>query len=84
MSLRRSFGSRKPTQTSNSAPGTAGPRSTGRLQRAIDEAARREIVAALKETKGNVAAAGRALGVTEMGIRKRLRSMRIDPGDYRR
>jgi DNA-binding NtrC family response regulator len=64
--------------------GRAGPRSTGRLQRAIDEAARREIVAALKETGGNVAAASRALGVTEMGLRKRLRSMTVDPGRFRR
>src|SRR4051812_32685012 len=51
-------------------PGTAGPRSAGRLQRALDDAARREIRAALRETDGNVASAARALGVTEMGIRK--------------
>lgn len=65
-------------------PGQAGPRSSGRLQRAIDATVRREIVAALRETKGNVAAAARALGVTEMGLRKRLRSTAIDPDDYRR
>ena len=65
-------------------PGKAGPRSAGRLQRAIDDAVRREILAALKETAGNVAAAARALGLTEKGLRKRLSSMRIDPNRYRR
>lgn len=64
-------------------PGSAGPRSTGRLQRAIDEVVKREIGAALRETGGNVAASARALGITEMAMRKRLRSLRIDPGRYR-
>jgi DNA-binding NtrC family response regulator len=50
----------------------------------LDEAARREIEAALKETGGNVAAAARALGVTEKGLRIRLQSMRIDPDQFRR
>lgn len=64
-------------------PGTAGPRSAGRLQRAIDAAVKREIVAALRETGGNVAATARALGVTEMAVRKRLRSLGLDPASYR-
>ena len=64
-------------------PGAAGPRSTGRLQRAIDEVVKREIEAALRESGGNVAASARALGITEMAIRKRLRSLRIDPDTYR-
>jgi transcriptional regulator with GAF, ATPase, and Fis domain len=63
--------------------GTSGPRSTGRLQRAIDATVRKEIQAALRETTGNVAAAARLLGVTEMAIRKRLRSLQIDPNRFR-
>jgi transcriptional regulator with GAF, ATPase, and Fis domain len=63
--------------------GTAGPRSTGRLQRAIDATVRKEIQAALRETAGNLAAAARLLGVTEMAIRKRLRSLQIDPNRFR-
>jgi DNA-binding NtrC family response regulator len=64
--------------------GAAGPRSGGRLQRAIDQAVRREVGEALRETTGNVAAAARTLGVTEMGLRKRLRSLGMDPGRYRK
>jgi transcriptional regulator with GAF, ATPase, and Fis domain len=63
--------------------GSAGPRSAGRLQGAIDAVVRREIGAALRESRGNVAAAARALGITEMAIRKRLRSLRINPNAYR-
>ena len=69
--------------TGSRKPGTAGPRSAGRLQRAIDLTVAREVKAALRETKGNVAAAARLLGVTEMAIRKRLRTMQIDPNRYR-
>lgn len=72
------------TRRRKPSPGAAGPRSGGRLQRALDATARREIEAALKESNGNVAEAARFLGVTEMGIRKRLRSLGIDPGRFRR
>jgi len=76
---------KRSTRTSRrkAKPGSAGPRSTGRLQRAIDEVVRREIEAALRENGGNVAASARALGVTEMALRKRLRSLGIDPNSYR-
>lgn len=65
-------------------PGSSGPRSAGRLQKALDTTARREIEAALRASEGNVAGAARSLGVTEMGIRKRLRSLGIDPDRFRR
>ena len=64
-------------------PGTAGPRSAGRLQMAIDATVRREIGAALRETEGNVTHAAKALGVTMMALRKRMRAMHIDPNAYR-
>lgn len=72
------------TRRRKARPGAAGPRSGGRLQRALDATARREIEAALRESNGNVAGAARSLGVTEMGIRKRLRSLGIDPDRFRR
>jgi DNA-binding NtrC family response regulator len=65
-------------------PGTTGPRSTGRLQRAIDEAVRREIAAALRETGGNVVRAAQALGISQPGLYKRLTALGIDPAKYRR
>lgn len=74
---------RSPTRRQTAPAGSAGPRSSGRLQRAIDAVVVREIVAALRENGGNVAASARALGITEMAIRKRLRSLRIDPDAYR-
>lgn len=74
---RRAVISRKPQ------PGAAGPRSAGRLQGAIDAAARREIEAALKETTGNLTHAARALGVSRMGLWKRLTALGIDPDRYR-
>jgi len=77
MTVRRNPTARKPR------PGTTGPRSGGRLQRALDATAKREIEAALRETGGNVAGAARTLGVTEMGIRKRLRSLGINPDRFR-
>ena len=65
-------------------PSAAGPRSAGRLQRAIDAAARREIEAALTETGGNVFQAARALGISQPGIYKRLSGLKIDVSKYRR
>jgi DNA-binding NtrC family response regulator len=66
------------------AAGKAGPRSAGRLQRALDAAATREIRAALNETKGNMAEAARRLGVSYKGLWKRLRSLAIDPDRFRK
>jgi transcriptional regulator with GAF, ATPase, and Fis domain len=74
---RRTTSSRKPR------PGTAGPRSGGRLQRAIDATARREIEAALRETEGNVTHAARALGVTRVALIKRIRSLGIEAAKFR-
>lgn len=65
-------------------PGTTGPRSAGRLQRAIDEAARREIAAALREMGGNVVHAARALGISQPSIYGRMGVLGIDPAKYRR
>lgn len=69
---------RKPT------PGTAGPRSAGRLQRALDATAKREIDAALREAQGNIAEAARRLGVSYKGLWKRLDSLRINPDRFRK
>lgn len=71
------------TRPSKQKPGTAGPRSAGRLQMAIDATVRREIETALRETDGNVTHTAKALGVTMMALRKRMRAMRIDPNTYR-
>lgn len=65
-------------------PGAAGPRSAGRLQRAIDEVVRREISAALTETNGNVSEAARVLGVSRRGLWARLNSLAIDPETFRK
>lgn len=54
-----------------------GPRTYGRLQRALDDAARREIEAALKETGGNVSEAARVLGITRASLWARMRSLNI-------
>jgi DNA-binding NtrC family response regulator len=65
------------------APGAAGPRSAGRLQQAIDEVVRREILAALEETRGNVTHAAAALGITRVALIQRLRSLGIDAKRFR-
>jgi transcriptional regulator with GAF, ATPase, and Fis domain len=64
-------------------PGTSGPRSGGRLQRALDATARREIEAALRENGGNVTRAATALGLTRVGLIKRLGSLNIDARRFR-
>jgi DNA-binding NtrC family response regulator len=64
-------------------PGTAGPRSAGRLQRAIDASVTREIEAALRETAGNVTRSAAALGITRAALIGRLRSLGIDAAAYR-
>jgi len=65
-------------------PGTAGPRSAGRLQRAIDAAAHKEIRAALEENEGNVTHAAKALGITSRALWKRMATLEIDPNAFRR
>lgn len=60
-------------------PGTAGPRSAGRLQRALDETATREIKAALREA-GGVVAAARLLGISKVALWKRMRALSIAAG----
>jgi DNA-binding NtrC family response regulator len=72
---------RPKTTTRNPKP-KGGPRTYGRLQRALDDAARREIEAALKETGGNVTHAAKALGISRISLRARMNALRIDtPAD---
>jgi sigma-54 dependent transcriptional regulator, acetoin dehydrogenase operon transcriptional activator AcoR len=65
-------------------PGKTGPRSAGRLQHAMDDAARREILAALRETSGNVVHAARALGISQPSLYSRMAALGIDPAKHRR
>ena len=60
-----------------------GPRTFGRLQQALDKAARREISAALTESQGNVTEAATALGISRRGLWKRMAALGIDPGAHR-
>jgi len=73
-----------PIRRRSPPPGSAGPRSTGRLQLVLDATATREIEKALRETEGNIAAAARALGVSYKGLWKRLGSLGIDPNRFRK
>jgi DNA-binding NtrC family response regulator len=57
-----------------------GPRTHGRLQRALDEAAKREIEAALKETAGNVSEAARVLGIGRPRLWARMQALSISSG----
>ena len=74
---------RRKTSPAQPKPGAAGPRSTGRLQRALDATAKREIEAALKESGGNVVKAARALGIANLPCTSRLRSLCINPALFR-
>lgn len=58
-------------------PGAAGSRSGGRLQRALDSAARHEIETALRETDGAVVAAARLLGISKVALWKRMKALGI-------
>jgi DNA-binding NtrC family response regulator len=60
-----------------------GPRSHGRLQRALDAAATKVIRAALRETSGNVRDAASLLGINRISLVKRLKTLAIDPNRYR-
>jgi DNA-binding NtrC family response regulator len=54
-----------------------GPRTYGRLQRALDDAARREIEAALRETGGSPTEAAKILGITRASLWSRMKSLGI-------
>lgn len=58
-------------------PGTAGPRSTGRLQRAIDATVAREIKTALAEAGGVITDAARLLGISRIALRARMNALGI-------
>lgn len=60
-----------------------GPRTYGRLQRALDDTARREIQAALKEASGNVTGAASLLGISRRWLWKRMAALQIDPQPHR-
>jgi transcriptional regulator of acetoin/glycerol metabolism len=57
-----------------------GPRTYGRLQRALDDCARREIEAALRETGGNVSEAARALGIGRPRLWARMKALGVVAG----
>jgi DNA-binding NtrC family response regulator len=64
-------------------PPKGGPRTFGRLQRALDETARREIAAALSESGGNISETARLLGISRRGLWKRMSTLGIAPDDHR-
>lgn len=71
------------TQTRRTRKAPTGPRSAGRLQKAMDDAARREIDAAMRETGGNMSEAARVLGVHRVSLFNRMKSLGIAPDTYR-
>jgi transcriptional regulator of acetoin/glycerol metabolism len=73
----------KKRTTKPSSASRGGPRTQGRLQKALDDTARREIKAALKEAGGNVTAAAAALGISRPGLWKRMTVLGIDPNPHR-
>ena len=54
-----------------------GPRTYGRLQKVLDDAARKEIQAALREAGGSVPAAAVLLGLSRGGLWKRMKALGI-------
>lgn len=62
----------------------AGPRSAGRLQRAIDDLVREMVTAAMTEAGGNVSEAARALGISRAGLWNRLTAFGLDADTFRR
>jgi DNA-binding NtrC family response regulator len=67
----------KPSTRRKPKPGSTGPRSAGRLQRAIDETVRREIEAALRESGGVITEAARLLGISRIALRARMNALGI-------
>ena len=56
----------------------SGPRTYGRLQRALDDAARKEIRAALREAGGTITEAARLLGVSRIALRARMNALGVE------
>ncbi len=69
----------KPASPRRSRKSTSrgGPRTHGRFQRAMDDAARREIEAALHEMDRNVTAAAKALGLSRPALWARMKALGI-------
>lgn len=67
------------TTRKKAAPIAGGPRTHGRLQRALDQAARREIRKALAEAEGSVVEAARLLGISRISLWKRMTALDIRP-----
>lgn len=78
------MGERQKTAGGRSRKPAGGPRTHGRLQRALDTAARRLIREALQATQGNVVRAAAWLGISRRGLWKRLSALAIDPERYRK
>jgi len=77
-------GSRVPPTASKPKRNTSGPRSSGKLQRIIDEAVRGAIRASLQEHQGNVTVSAGDLGVTPAALWRRMKRLRIGLTKYRR
>jgi len=76
--VRQMTRTRKPRKPAKRPGG--GPRTYGRLQRALDDAARHEIEAVLKETGGNVSEAARVLGIGRPRLWARMQALSIRSG----
>jgi DNA-binding NtrC family response regulator len=77
----------KPRTTSGRKPAKkskGGPRTHGRLQRALDNAAEVEIRKVLGETGGNVTHAAAALGISQPALLRRIGALGIATDHYRR
>lgn len=61
-----------------------GPRTFGRLQRALDAAADAEIRKAMVETDGNVTHAAAALGISQPALLRRIAALGITTARYRK
>ena len=85
-SARKPMPAKPPARKAPKKPkvGTAGPRSAGYLQRAIDDLVRREIEKALGASGGNVVHAAHALGISQPSLYGRMGVLGIDPNKFRR
>lgn len=70
-------------QTSAETKKKTGARYGGRLKRALDDAAAREIRAALVETNGNVTHTARLLGISQPGLWRRMKNLKIFADRFR-